>query len=688
MNVPINVPHREMYWHISSPYKYFIYPLMVISLGIFAYGVYKKVKFWSEGQPNSKRFGDWWKRIKMVMWEIPFQPKVLKDAYGGFIHVLIFWSFCLLILATAVVFVDVDFGLPIFQGKLYLAISLMADIAGVALFAGLVFAAIRRYVQKPDKLDNRWDDAFVLVLLGLAVITGFLLEGIRMRYAGDKWAMWSPVGYIFSLGVGGMSDTVAKRVFQTTWWLHFAVTFTFFAAIPYTKFFHIITMPLNVFFSSLEPKGSSERVDIEAMMEDEEAFENFNVGVSAIKDTTWKQRLDYDSCIRCGRCMEVCPAFNNDHPLNPKDVINNIKTMAQKNLQVGPEEEPPLIVGNAVESDSLWECRTCRACMEVCPAHIEHVPQIIELRRAEVMMRGQLPQDGSIALKQMEKTGNPFGPQHERSNWIKDDNIPVIGPGEECEMLFWIGCCTTYDPIKRKVAHNVLQILKHVGVDVAVLGDDELCCGDPARLFGDENLFQATVKNQIELIKTRKFKSIICHCPHCYNALKNEYPQFGGNFNILHHTEVIYQLIKEGKIKLELPIEQKITYHDPCYLGRYNDVYEEPREIIKSIKGVQLVEMAHNREKAQCCGGGGGHFWMDIMHGERLNVTRIKEAVDTKASIVATSCIYCLQMLDDAIKILDLDEQMRAEDISELVIEAMGGLANAQMKDANDDIAA
>ncbi len=677
-----------MYWHISSPYKYFIYPLMVISLAIFAYGVYKKVRFWWQGRPDEKRFGDWRKRVKLVLWEIPFQTKVLKDRGSGIMHVLIFWSFALLVLTTAIVFVDVDFHLPIYNGGLYLVVTLMADLAGIALFAGLVIAGVRRYVIKSDRLDNRWDDAFVLILLGLAVITGFLLEGMRIHYTHDKWAMWSPIGYMVSLGVGGMSEIAAKRVFQSLWWFHFAITFAFIASIPYTKFFHMFTLPLNVFFSSLEPKGTLDRVDIEALLEDEEAMENFNVGVSTVGDLTWKQRLDYDACIRCGRCQEVCPAYQNNHPLSPKAVITDLKEFAMKNQNGTGEEEPPNIAGNAFDTETLWECRTCRACMEVCPAHIEHVPQIIELRRAEVMMRGQLPQDGAIALKQMEKSGNPFGPQDERSEWIKEAEIPVVGVGDECEMLFWIGCCTTYDPIKQKVAYNVLRILQAAGIDVAILGDDEHCCGDPARLFGDENLFQATVKKQIELIRSRKFKSLICHCPHCYNAFKNEYPQFGADFNVLHHTEAIYQLIKEGKIKLEYPVEQKVTYHDPCYLGRYNGIYDEPREIIKSIKGLKLVEMENNREKSRCCGGGGGHFWMDIQNGERINVTRAKEALETGAGIIATSCIYCLQMLDDAIKILDQDEKVRAEDVSELVIEAMGGLPDVKQMESPEEIAA
>ena len=258
----------------------------------------------------------------------------------------------------------------------------------------------------------------------------------------------------------------------------------------------------------------------------------------------------------------------------------------------------------------------------------------------------------------------------------------MIGPGEECDALFWIGCCTTYDILKQKVAYNVLHILMSAGLKVGVLGSEESCCGDPARLLGDENLFQTIVKGQIEAIQSRKFKYLISHCPHCYNVFKNEYPQFGATFQVKHHTEVIYDLIQQGKIKLEQPIERKITYHDPCYLGRYNDVYDAPREILKSIKGVEVVEMKNARELSRCCGGGGGHYWMDIPTGERINVARVNEATRTEADIIAVGCVYCLQMLNDAVKVNNLEEKLTVNDISELVVESMGGLADSKQMPA------
>jgi Fe-S oxidoreductase/nitrate reductase gamma subunit len=683
--VASNVAHRAMYWHINAPYKFMIYPLVAVAMAIAAYGFYQKFMFIYRGAPDNKRFGSWWQRIKLFILDVPLQARVLSDWIPGAMHVFIFWSFMALMFTTFIVFLDVDFKFSIYHGPFYLGLTLLSDLAGLAMIAGVVIAGVRRYIIKPDRLDNQWDDALFLGILFFIGVTGFVLEGLRIHYAGDPWAMWSPGGYLVSLGMGNMQEATVTKVYQSLWWTHFSIMFVFFAVFPYTKMMHIFTTPANIFFSWTGPKGALPRVDIEAMLNDEKAAENFNVGVSAVKDLTWKNRLDYEACLRCGRCQDNCPAHLNQHPLSPKKFIQDMKKFAENpanSVAVSPGEgqpaELPLVVGKAVEPDAIWECRTCRGCMEVCPARNEHIPQIMELRRAEVMMRGQLPQDAAVALKLMERTGNPFGPQDSRSQWITDTQIPVIKAGEECEALFWIGCCTTFDPMKQKVAYNVLKILMKAGVNVACMGDEEMCCGDPARVLGDENLFQSTVKNQIELIKSRKFKYIVCHCPHCLNVIRNEWPQFGADFKVLHHTEVFNQLINEGRLKLTMPIDKKVTYHDPCYLGRYNDIYEEPRNVIKSIKGTRLVEMEHNRRMSRCCGGGGGHYWMDLVFGERLNVSRAKEAFDTEADIIAVSCIYCLQMLNDAVKILNLDEKMRVEDISELVARAMGGVADTQ----------
>ncbi len=679
MDIPVAVPHREIYWQIPSPYHLFIYPLALIAIIIFAYGFHRRYRFWRAGQPDVTRFGNWGNRIGTFLLETLFQTRVLRDIIPGFMHVLIFWSFLILLFTTAMVFLEADFGIPIYRGAFYLILTILSDLAGPALFAGLVIAAWRRYISRNKRLENKWDDAVVLVLLGLSVLTGFLMEGMRIAATDDKWASWSPIGLFFSRGFEGLGEPALGVVFQFIWWLHFAFLFAFIAIIPFTKFLHIFVLPLNVLFRSLDPKGSLRRPDIEALMESEDVDEDISLGVSEVRELTWKQRLDLDACIVCGRCQDSCPAFLNDKPLNPKRVILDLKEFAHAEFysksgtgESGSGEGEKLIVGGAFTSEPIWECRTCRACMEVCPAHIEHIPLIAELRRAEVMMRGQLPTEGSQALVMLERGGNPFGPQATRSDWIREAGFPVVGKDEACEALFYVGCVTTFDLLKQKIAADVIGTLKRAGVNVAVLGDEEQCCGDPARLLGDENLFQTAAKMQLEAIKSRKFDYLVTHCPHGYSNFKNEYPQFGKPFQVFHHTELIYRLIREGKIRLPRPIDRKITYHDPCYLGRYNDIYDQPREILRSISGVKLVEMKHNRQYSRCCGGGGGHLWMDLDTGRRINVWRVEEALETGADTIAVACVYCLQMLNDAVKILDVEDRIEVRDIAELVAEAMG----------------
>jgi Fe-S oxidoreductase len=352
---------------------------------------------------------------------------------------------------------------------------------------------------------------------------------------------------------------------------------------------------------------------------------------------------------------------------SPRQLVSRLKKSLDELAGSGKSPaEIADIVGTAFDEEFLWHCRTCGACMEVCPALIDHVDTLMELRRNEVLIQGRMPEEAGRALRLFETNGNPFGPQSDRVDWINEAKIRVIGPGEKVDVLYWIGCCITFDPQKHKITADLCRLMEMCGIDYGVLGEDEKCCGDPARLMGQEMLFQQAAKEQVEILKQREFKTLLTGCPHCYNVFKNEYPQFGGNFNVVHHTEFIQQMIKLGKLQPRTGAAKKAVYHDPCYLGRYQKIYDAPRSVIKAIPAIQLFEMKNRREKSLCCGAGGGHYWMDLKRGERINNLRVKQAHDAGADTIITGCAYCMHMLQDSLKLLNLDESMRVIDIASL----------------------
>ena len=686
--------HREYYWNVH--HHWIMYIPMIISFAIFGYGVYRKVMQWKALKPADERFKDVVKRAIFMIKDVLMQGRVRKKMLPGVFHSMIFWSFLILMMTTAILTIEIDTPLEFFTGHIYLVVSFLADIAGALLIVGLTIAVIRRYVMKPKSLESDWQNAYMLILLLFIGIGGFLLEGLRMKFAGDQWAIFSPVGLVVSKAMGIFPESSVAVVYPVIWWLHALATFALIATLPYTKFVHFILIPANYMFSNMEPKGSLKREDMEELFSRED-LDEFRIGMSDASDLTWKNAMNFDACIECGRCEEICPVCQCGYPLNPRKVVKSLKkslyemyekqeaAKAKGNGGAPAEGEAPVeaqpleldpFIGATIDEHTLWLCRTCRACMEVCPAMVEHVDQVIDIRRSEVMMNGRLPADAKRSLKALETRGNPYGPQEDRLGWIEGEKPEIIPADGQTDVLFWMGCCTNYDQNKRHVAMNVFAILREAGVKFGMLGDEEFCCGDPARCLGDENVFQTIAKQQVEILNARKFNTLLVICPHCYNVLKNEYPQFGGKFNVVHHSDFILQLIKQGKIKLPKEVKEKVVYHDPCYLGRYAEVYDAPREVLKSVKGVQFVEAGNKREKSFCCGGGGGNYFMDldldVPGDERLNVRRVKEFAGTGADTIAVSCIYCMQMLDDGVKLNELDEKIKVKDISTLVVEAMG----------------
>lgn len=401
--------------------------------------------------------------------------------------------------------------------------------------------------------------------------------------------------------------------------------------------------------------------------------EEIRIGIQKPEELGWKRRLDLDACVSCGRCDEVCPAYLADPDyFSPRQLIARMKTQLDEADAAGADEgEKADIVGGAFDEEFIWHCRTCGACVEVCPAMIEHVDTLVELRRNEVLIQGRIPEEAGRAMRLFETGGNPFGPHSERTDWIERSGLRVVKPGESVDVLYWIGCCVTFDPQKHRIAEDLCRILERCGVDYGVLGADERCCGDPARILGQEMVFQQAAREQIALLGQRSFRTLLTGCPHCYNVFKNEYPQFGASYNVVHHTEFIRGLIESGGIRPGGGAEGKMVYHDPCYLGRYQGIYEAPRSVLRALTGAESAEMKNRREKSLCCGAGGGHYFMDLKRGERINNLRVQQARAVGADTIVTGCAYCLHMLQDSLKLLNCDESMRIVDIASLTAERL-----------------
>lgn len=670
------VPTRELYWNIHG--HWVMYLLFIISFAVCIYGFYRKYCLWRIGQPVN-RTDNISKRVMSVISYGFGHKRILREGYPGLMHFGIFWGFVVFVIGTIIVAAQADFKLPLLYGNFYLVLSLMLDLAGVSATIGILMALYRRYIIKPDRLDNCWDDAFILILILLILLSGFVLEGLRITGTGDPWANWTPVGKLVALMFNGVSPEGLITTFQIFWWGHLILAFTFIAYLPYGKLLHMITSPLSQFFRNLETKSVLPSIDFE-----DESIENY--GVNEIQGFTWKQLMDTDACIRCGRCQDNCPAYLTEKPLSPKAVIQSLKAHLN---EVGPKiayankaaqhnadsdektmaesiESDKCLIGDIVEKETIWSCTTCRSCEEQCPIFVEHVDKFIEMRRNLTMMDSDFPQELQVVFRNMENNSNPWGiGWAKRADWAGNLGIKTLAEDQDVEYLYWVGCAGSFDDRNKKVSEAVVKLLKHAGVKFAMLGTEEKCCGDSARRLGNEYLYQSLAMENIETINRYGVKKIITQCPHCYNTLKNDYPQLGGDFQVIHHTELLCQLIRDGKLQF-VNRNLTMTYHDSCYLGRYNQIYQQPREILNAIPGVKLVEMERNRAKSFCCGAGGGRMWMEENSGTRINEKRIEDAVKTDVKVIVTACPYCLTMLDDGLKAKDIDN-MQVLDLAEML---------------------
>ncbi|MBN2000618.1 4Fe-4S dicluster domain-containing protein [candidate division KSB1 bacterium] len=657
------MPTRVLYWNI--PAHNLIYAFFAVALAIFVYGFYRRYRLWRLGQPE-KRNDQKMKRFLGVLKDGLAQISVLREASPGLMHMAIFSGFVILTIGTILVFIQADFKIEFLYGNFYLWFSLILDVFGILFILGLLYAIFRRYVIRPHRLGRLTDDAVLLILLLVIGITGFLVEGARLAATTPQWAEWSPFGLLTAGLFKGMANQSIKNFHLGLWAFHMLISMAFIAYIPFSKLFHIFMSPANIYLKNLGIKGQLSTID----MEEAETF-----GVTDINQFTWKQLVDLDACTHCGRCQDRCPAFNSDKPLSPKKLILDLQGhMTDRGKQIlaqkkkGDEIEPEPIIGQAVSEAEIWACTTCLACQEHCPVAIEHVQKIVDLRRAKVMMDSEFPQELAATFKGLENNSNPWNMGSSgRADWAEGLEVPLMAEKGEVDVLWFVGCAGSFDDRAKKISTALVKILKQAGVDFAILGTDEGCCGDPARRAGNEYLFAMMAEQNVETLKNFKFKKILTSCPHCYHMIKNEYVQFGGHYEVIHHSELIAGLIDEKKIQLTPQTNGRITLHDSCYLGRYNDIYEAPRRVLKSATKSKLVEMESNRNASFCCGAGGARMFMEETIGRRINQVRVEQGVNTGADKLCVACPFCLTMLDDGVKEKAVEDKVKVYDIAQIV---------------------
>jgi Fe-S oxidoreductase/nitrate reductase gamma subunit len=588
-------------------------------------------------------------------------------------HLLLYSGMVVLFIGTTLVALNVDVWGVLFHqeflvGSFYLFFELFLDVFGVIAVMGLLIAIYRRIFSKPLNLPTSRDDVFILSALMVILLTGFVMEAIRLAIDRPAWAPWSFVGYQIALAFGnaGLVSKGTVSLYQQLWWFHAILALAAVACIPYTKLFHLITSPLNALFVPVRPNGQlSSPFDLRELL----ASGSFDikVGAAAITDFSWQQRLSFDSCTSCGRCTNACPATAGGTLLSPMHLILKLRgaMFAHRTTDGGT------VVGGIVDPEELWACTTCRACVNECPVLIDHVDSIVDMRR-HLVAGGKLDSQKRDLLTNLNNVANPLGlPQADRMKWAEGLDVKTVKEQPEFDVLYWVGCAGAYDPRNQNVSRAMVKILKAANIRFSVLGTEEKCNCEVARRLGEEGRFQQSALELIELFKKYNVKVLLTQCPHCFNTFKNEYPEFGADMQVIHHTQFIAHLVESGQLKLKPDGEKTITFHDPCYLGRYNTEYESPRQIISKLGSTVLKEMPRNRDGSFCCGAGGANFWYKVQQKKKVNIIRFEETLKLDPDIVATACPFCTSMFEDAAGTLSVKESVTISDIAELAADKL-----------------
>jgi Fe-S oxidoreductase/nitrate reductase gamma subunit len=680
-------PAREVFTGIPGALQVAFYTVIPVLLVWGAFAFSARVKNWERGAPDRRATTP--KNVQRRLRDFragAYMQTLLRDSAAGLMHSMIYFGFMALLGVTTVL--EIDHQMPesakFLHGRVYMAYSFFGDLAGLVFLTGIVWAIVRRYVQRPYRIriKTKPEHAIILGVFLLIALSGFFAEAFRIAAINQpSYEKWSFIGYPISKLFNGMSAQHLDTWHQIMWVVHVVAFAAFLVMLPITMLRHIFTSPLNMYLRDRDrPKGA-----MRAMPNlTETSLESF--GASVVEDFTWKQLLDTDACTMCGRCTSVCPAHATGKPLDPREIVLKTGEIMAASAPHGAVT-PPLSVDREItitanslferiSAEEVWSCTTCRACDEICPVNIEILDKILDMRRYLSLMESNFPSELGNAYRAMENQGNPWGMnQGERGDWANDLDVAIVDPGDPftAEYLYWVGCAGSFDDKNKKVTQAMAKLLRRAGIEVAILGPSEMCTGDSARRSGNEYLFQMLAMPNIEMLDGMGVKKIITQCPHCFNTLKNEYPQLGGNYEVVHHTQLLESLIATGELDVSTAtLEERLTYHDSCYLGRHNDVYLAPRKVVGSIKGIEVVEMQRNGTKGMCCGAGGARMWMEENVGVKVNDERAAEAISTGATRVATACPFCYIMLDDGVKAAGKEEhEVKVADIAIHLLDAI-----------------
>ena len=665
--------------------------LLLVTLGAFSRRVVQLVGLVQLGVPEDRKPRNWYQKLKEQLVVVFLQRKLLQWTIPGVMHFLIFWGFIVLFTTIVEAFGAIfqeGFAIPLI-GR-WGPLGALQDFFVVAVLVGIAMAFAIRKIQRPGRFrgSHLKEADYILYAISGIMVTILFTRGAEISLGHFPYDPdWTPVSNATARLFEGMSLAAREALDTVFLWWHSLIILGFLVYITYSKHLHIVTAGINVLFTSERPKGALKPMDIDI----EEMSEDDTFGVAKLPDLSWKQLLDGMTCTECGRCQSQCPAWNTGKPLSPKLLIMDIrdhmfehgpalleaKNQGDEAYQAALEALPPMNP-DIIEDEVIWDCTTCGACVQACPVNIEHIDTIIDMRRNLVMGESRFPREMQSALQNMETTGNPWGAApNTRTDWMNGTSkqqpleIPHVSEAPDAEVLFWVGCAGAFDDRNKKVVYDFARLMQIAGIKFAILGPDESCTGDPARRMGAEYIFQMLAQQNVEVMNGAGVKKIVTICPHCFNTIFNEYPQFGGNFEVVHHTEYLAQLVDEGKLKPKKAMDKTITYHDPCYLARHNDVWKGARMVIESIPGTEYEELHRHGHKTFCCGAGGGRMWMEEHMGKKCNVERTDEALASASDTLAVGCPFCNVMLNDGITERKAGEDMVVRDVAQILLDSI-----------------